>query len=198
MSLDDVESRFLRSIDKYAKLQQSKIEEEIREIERAELEKTERRAIEDVNNMIKKELQAMKGRVEVDIAHTELKCRKELAKKRKEMLLEIFKACSKRLLDYTFSEEYPKILERCAKSISGVLNVPDVKLYVKEEDLKFSDIIKKSFGRDCEVDVDKEIEIGGICGFSQNLGMVADNTLDASLEAQTDWFIRKYGSALVY
>jgi vacuolar-type H+-ATPase subunit E/Vma4 len=198
MALDDVESRFLRSIDKYARWQQSKMEEEIREIERVELEKTERRAIEDVNNMIQKELQAMKSRIEVDVSHAELECRKNLAKKRKEMLLEIFKICGKQLLDCVFSEEYSEILKKCAKNIAKVLDAPDAELFVKEGDLKFSDIIKKNFARECTVSVDNEIEIGGICGFSRSLGIVADDTLDASLETQKDWFIQKYGSKLIY
>ena len=198
MSSNDVASRFLKSIDKYARQQQSKIEKEIEEIEKAELEKSEARIIEDINNMIQKELISMKNKISVDISHKELECRKSLAKKRQNILDEMFNTCTKELIEYTKTSEYVEKMKEYAKAISKVLGSTDTKLFIKYEDLKYSDLIKESFGRNCEIQADEEIQIGGIRGYSEKLGMMGDETLDTSLQNQRDWFIQKYGSKLVY
>ena len=198
MSSNDVASRFLKSIDKYTRQQQSKIEEEIKDIEKSELEKSESRIIEDINNMIQKELISMKNKISVDISHKELECRKSLAKKRQNMLNEMFEVCTKELIQYTKTSEYVEKIKEYAKAISKVLGSTDTKLFIKHEDLKYSDLIKESFGRNCEIYSDENIQIGGIRGYSEKLGMMSDETLDSSLEKQRDWFIQKYGSELVY
>ena len=56
-------SNFLNTIDKYAKRQKSKITDEIKEIEKRELEKAEAEIMEDVNSMIQKELIGMKNKI---------------------------------------------------------------------------------------------------------------------------------------
>lgn len=198
MSSNDIASRFLKSIDKYARQQQSKIEEEIQDIEKSELEKSESRIIEDINNMIQKELISMKNKISVDISHKELECRKSLARKRQNMLNEMFEICTKELIQYTKTSEYVEKIKEYAKAISKVLGSTDTKLFIKHEDLKYSDLIKESFGRNCEIYSDEDIQIGGIRGYSEKLGMMSDETLDSSLEKQRDWFIQKYGSELVY
>ncbi len=198
MSSNDIASRFLKSIDKYARQQQSKIEEEIQNIEKSELEKSESRIIEDINNMIQKELISMKNKISVDISHKELECRKNLARKRQNMLNEMFDICAKELIQYTKTSEYVEKIKEYAKTISKVLGSTDTKLFIKHEDLKYSDLIKESFGRNCEIYSDEDIQIGGIRGYSEKLGMMSDETLDSSLEKQREWFIQKYGSELVY
>ncbi len=198
MSSNDIASRFLKSIDKYARQQQSRIEEEIQDIEKSELEKSESRIIEDINNMIQKELISMKNKISVDISHKELECRKNLARKRQNMLNEMFDICTKELIQYTKTPEYTEKIKEYAKAISKVLGSTDTKLFIKQEDLKYSELIKESFGRNCEIYVDEDIQIGGIRGYSEKLGMMGDETLDASLENQRDWFIQKYGSELIY
>ena len=123
MSSNDIASRFLKSIDKYARQQQSKIEEEIQDIEKAELEKSESRIIEDINNMIQKELVSMKNKISVDISHKELECRKNLARKRQNILNEMFETCTTELIEYTKTPEYIEKLKEYAKEISKVLGI---------------------------------------------------------------------------
>ena len=114
------------------------------------------------------------------------------------MLNEMFEVCTKELIQYTKTSEYVEKIKEYAKAISKVLGSTDTKLFIKHEDLKYSDLIKESFGRNCEIYSDENIQIGGIRGYSEKLGMMSDETLDSSLEKQRDWFIQKYGSELVY
>ena len=72
-------SNFLNTIDKYAKRRKSKITDEIKEIEEKELKKAEAEIIEDVNNMVERQLVSMKNKIVVEISHKELEERKKVS-----------------------------------------------------------------------------------------------------------------------
>ncbi len=190
-------SNFLNTIDKYAKRQKSKITDEIKEIEKRELEKAEAEIMEDVNNMIQKELISMKNKIVVEVSHKELDERKRVSQRRREMMKEIFRESRNKLIDFTFSERYAETLKEYASQISNVLTESDTILFVKESDLKYSDMIQKAFGRKCEISVADDIIIGGIRGYSQSRGLIADETLDAKLKDEEDWAAENFGILLV-
>ncbi len=190
-------SNFLNTIDKYAKRQKSKITDEIKEIEKRELEKSEAEIMEYVNNMIQKELISMKNKIVVEVSHKELDERKRVSQRRREMMKEIFRESRNKLIDFTFSERYAETLKEYASQISNVLTESDTILFVKESDLKYSDMIQKAFGRKCEISVADDIIIGGIRGYSQSRGLIADETLDAKLKDEEDWAAENFGILLV-
>ena len=189
-------SNFLDTIDKYAKRRKSKITDEIKEIEEKELKKAEAEIIEDVNNMVQRELVNMKNKIVVEISHKELSHRKEISLRRKEIMKEIFKECRQKLVDFTLSEKYLEALKEYTFQISKVLLEPDTELFVKEEDLKYSDLIKEAFGRKCIISASKDILIGGIRGYSASRGLIADETLDAKLKDHEDWAAKNFGVLL--
>ncbi len=191
-------SNFLKVIDKYTKRQKSKITDEIKEHEEAELKKAEAEFIEDTNNMIQKELLAMKNKIAIEISHKELHERKKLSLRRKEMMEDIFSACREKLLSFTKDEEkYSNYLKDCAKDISEILMRGDTVLYVRVEDMKYSDVIKEAFGSQCRVEVDDDILIGGIRGYSEVQGLIADETFDEKLKEQKQWAAETFGIRLV-
>lgn len=191
-------SNFLKIIDKYTKRQKSKITDEIKEREEAELKKAEAEIIEDTNNMIQKELLAMKNKIAIEISHKELYERKKLSLRRKEMMEGIFDACREKLFVFTNeAEKYSDYLKECAKDISEILIRGDTILYVRVKDMKYSDIIKEAFGRQCRIEVDDSILIGGIRGYSEVQGLIADETFDEKLKEQKQWAAETFGVCLV-
>lgn len=191
-------SSFLKAIDKYAKEQHSKIIKEVQEIEKKELEKAEIEIMDDVRNMAQREHLKMKNKITIEISHKELDERKKLAKKRQRIVKEIFDLCKDKLIEYSKSSKYPEYLCKCAYKISSALkDNDDVTLYVKEEDLKYCDLIKNSFVGNCKIECANDIEIGGIKGLSCKRKLIADETLDSNLLAQKDWFASEYGVMLV-
>ena len=190
-------SNFLNTIDKYAKRQKSKITDEIKEIEKRELEKAEAEIMEDVNSMIQKELISMKNKIVVEVSHKELAERKRVSQRRREMMKEIFRECRNKLIDFTFSEKYSDTLKEYASQISKVLTESDTELFVKESDMKYSEMIQKAFGRKCKISVAGDIIIGGIRGYSRTRGLIADETLDAKLKDEEDWAAENFGVLLV-
>lgn len=190
-------SRFLRSIDRHAKKQQSEILEEIKKIEQVELQKAENEIIEDVRIMIQRELILMKNKISIEVSHKELDERKKIACKRQRMIRDVFKESKIRLIEFTRTEEYRESLAVYAQNISKKLILDDVILYVYKEDLKYEDIIKKGFGRDCKLESADDIKIGGIRGYSRKDSLIADETIDSKLCMQEEWFLEKYGNTLV-
>lgn len=192
-------SNFLKTIDKYAKRQQSKITDEIKQHENEELKKAESEIIEDTNNMIQKELIAMKNRVAIEISQKELEQRKSLSVRRREMMEEIFEDCRKRLIDFTQDEEkYLEHLKNCVKKIESVLVAADVELFISERDyLKYKTLVEKAFGRKCSVVTSKDITIGGVKGVSAKQGIIADETLNEKLSESWEWAATTFGVLLV-
>ena len=191
-------SNFLNAIDKYAKKRRKKITEELEKIEERELKKAEAEIVEDVNTMIQRELTSMKNKILIEVSHKELEERKKVSLRRRNMIKEMFSECRQKLTEYTKSKDYPNSLKQYAVQIAKTLNnFGDVKLFVKKEDLKYEEEIKKAFAGKCEVISADDIEIGGIRGFSEARGLIADETLDAKLNEQKDWAAENFGVLLV-
>lgn len=190
-------SRFLRAIDKHAKKQQTEILEEMERIEKKELQKVEAEIVEEMKVMIRREIYSIKNKISIEVSHKELDERKKLAQKRHEMMKNIFKESERRLIEFTRTKEYRESLVKYAKNIAKKLINDDVILYVYEEDLKYEEMIKEAFGRDCKVEADAKIKVGGIRGYSKSQGLIADETIDAKLLTQEEWFLGKYGNTLV-
>lgn len=190
-------SNFLNAIDKYAKRRRNKITDEIKEIEEQELKKAEAEIVEDINNMIQKELVSMKNKIVIEVSHKELEERKRVSQRRRQMIKDMFRECREKLIEYSKSEKYLESMKRYACKISKVLTESNTKLIVKSDDLIFADEIKKSFGRDCEVLAEEDILVGGIRGYNESMGLIADETLDAKLKEQEDWAAENFGVLLV-
>lgn len=191
-------SNFLNAIDKYAKKRRKKITEELEKIEERELKKAETEIVEDVNTMIQRELTSMKNKILIEVSHKELEERKKVSLRRRNMIKEMFSECRQKLTEYTKSKDYSNSLKQYAVQIAKTLNnLDDVKLFVKKEDLKYEEEIKKAFARKCEIISADDIEIGGIRGFSEARGLIADETLDAKLNEQKDWAAENFGVLLV-
>ena len=190
-------SNFLDVIDKYTKRQRAKTIEEVRKQEELEIKKAEEEIIEDVNSMLNKELIEMKNKISIEVSRKELEERKKLYRRRKDIMKDMFKECRKRLIDFSFSEEYKQSLKQYVKEICSTLNSKDIILFIKEDDKKYIDIIHQSLGSKCEINIAKDIVIGGIRGYSESKRLIADETLDAKLKEQEDWAAEKFGVLLV-
>ncbi len=190
-------SRFLRAIDRHAKRQQTEILEEMEKLEKQELEKAEAEIIEDVKLILRREINGIKNKISVEVSHKVLDRRKRIDHKRQSMLKSIFKESQQQLIEFTKTQEYRDSLIRYTKNIADRLKNNDVVLYVYEKDLKYEDMIKEAFGRECEFKPDKSIKIGGIRGYSKSEGVIADETIDSKLIAQEEWFLEKYGNQFI-
>ena len=143
---------------------------------------------------VRRSVDAGSAAISSELAANHMKAREELVRLRSEMTDEIMQCAAKKLAEFTKSDAYPESLCKSAQKMADVLHSNRIVLYVRPEDVVYSDIIKKAFGKYCTVEEDNSIKIGGIRGYDKILFKVADETLDGKLAVQRERFI--HNSAL--
>lgn len=190
-------SAFLEAINKYAEQQRKEIEAEVEQFEAQELKKAEVEVLTDAYTLIQQEMTQMRKEVAKEISHEELESKRNLFLRRQKITEEVFEKAKGKLLAYTKTDTYPSLLEGYVFSIAKILKKPGSILWVKEEDLVYADRLQTAFGLPCQVRADDTILIGGVRGSNQEMGLVADETLDAKLEKQHEWFLANSGLRVV-
>ena len=184
---------FLKAIEKYAEEQRTKIQSEAEDFKEKELNKAEEEGLREAYVLIQKKMSDINTQIARELSKAESASRKEIFIKRKEISEKVFEKAKQKLIEYTKTDKYPKMLTNSTKEISSTLDSDDVILLVKEEDMKFEKELKAAFGRNCEVKPSNEITIGGVMGLSHKKGLLADETLDTKLSEQHEWFYENSG-----
>lgn len=202
---------FLKAIEKYAEEQRNKIRFESESFKKQELEKAETEGIREAYTLIQREMAAIRTEISSQLSRDEMASRKKIFEKRNKMTENVFEKVTQRLVEFTKTADYEKIMLESVKKIAQALKADDVIFFIKESDLKFADKIKvaytaerlkdkkladkikSAFSPSCEVKSSKEIKIGGITGRSASLGLIADETLDTKLDGQREWFYQNSG-----
>ena len=202
---------FLKAIEKYAEEQRNKIRFESESFKKQELEKAETEGIREAYTLIQREIAAIRTEISSQLSRDEMASRKKIFEKRNKMTENVFEKVTQRLVEFTKTADYEKLMLESVKKIAQALKADDVIFFIKESDLKFADKIKvaytaerlkdkkladkikSAFSPSCEVKSSKEIKIGGITGRSASLGLIADETLDTKLDGQREWFYQNSG-----
>lgn len=202
---------FLKAIEKYAEEQRNKIRFESESFKKQELEKAESEGIREAYTLIQREMAAIRTEISSQLSRDEMASRKKIFEKRNKMTENVFEKVTQRLVEFTKTADYEKLMLESVKKIAQALKADDVIFLIKESDLKFADKIKvaytaerlkdkkladkikSAFSPSCEVKSSKEIKIGGITGRSASLGLIADETLDTKLDGQREWFYQNSG-----
>lgn len=202
---------FLKAIEKYAEEQRNKIRFESESFKKQELEKAETEGIREAYTLIQREMAAIRTEISSQLSRDEMASRKKIFEKRNKMAENVFEKVTQKLVEFTKTADYEKLMLESVKKIAQALKADDVIFFIKESDLKFADKIKvaytaerlkdkkladkikSAFSPSCEVKSSKEIKIGGITGRSASLGLIADETLDTKLDGQREWFYQNSG-----
>ena len=105
-------NKFHQAINHYAEEQRKKIEQEVEEFKKRELDEAESEVLAEAYRMIQKEMAEMRGRITREIAHREMDARRALLEKRGEITRKVFAAAREKLLDFAGSAEYGALLEK--------------------------------------------------------------------------------------
>ncbi len=202
---------FLKAIEKYAEEQRNKIRFESESFKKQELEKAESEGLREAYTLIQREMAAIRTEISSQLSRDEMASRKKIFEKRNKMTENVFEKVTQKLVEFTKTADYEKLMLESVKKIAQTLKADDVIFFVKESDLKLADKIKaaytaerlkdkkladkikSAFSPSCEVKSSKEIKIGGITGRSASLGLIADETLDTKLDGQREWFYQNSG-----
>ncbi len=179
---------FLKAIKKYAKAQKGAMNGEVKQLKTERLKEAEEKGKRDSRELVKEKLAEQRSLNTARFAAQTREWQKELFLERVKMTEEVFKLTAARLTEYTKTEEYSAKLIDSAREMSGLFGENGCVLYLGERDLGRAKELKALFAGGAEVVADKTIKIGGIKGFCESMGIIADDTLDSKLEAQRGWF----------
>lgn len=190
-------NNFLKAITKYGEEQRNKIQAEVEQFKKEELEKAETEILNDAYVLIQKEMSQMRLAISSEVSRKSMAKRKELFEKRQGITAEVFQKTAQRLALFTETADYPVLLERYASHIAQVLTQPGTVLYLREQDSSLASRVQAAFGGECSVQITNEIKLGGVRGYNSAMGLVADETLDSKLEDQREWFTENCGMQVV-
>ncbi len=189
-------SSFLRAINKYAKEQSEAIRLEAEEFRKQEIEKATKEGLNDAHALILKEISSRKAVIISDIAKREQESRKKLFIKRNEIVESVFADAKEKLASFTSSGAYAEYIKNSAKKIAEVFENKACVVYVRESDLDKVELIKEII-KNCEIETDKKILLGGIKGYCKELSVLCDDTLDTKLDDQRARFAESSGLKVV-
>jgi len=189
-------SKFLEAINKYAKEQRDKLNSEAEKIRKEEEIRIEDEMLGNAYKLIQREMAEMKTEISREYSNREMEGRRKLFERRSEIMDEVFDKARERLIEFTKSDSYEKFLKDVVCSVLEILNGSDLVLYLRSEDKRFVDALKSSCKTQCEFSVDDSIRLGGVKGYSKSQGVIVDETLDARLEDQREWFVENSGLIL--
>lgn len=189
-------SSFLRAINKYAKEQSEAIRLEAEEFRKQEIEKATKEGLEDAHALILKEISSKKAVIISDIAKREQESRKNLFLKRNEIVESVFADAKEKLTAFTLSDAYAGYIKKSAEKIAEVFINKACVVYIRECDMSYAELIKEHI-KNCEIQTDNKISLGGIKGYCEELSLLCDDTLDTKLSGERARFAETSGLKVV-
>ena len=185
-------SRFLHSIDKYAKRQRLKIAEEIRKFEEKRLKVEEQKIVENARTLMMSELANVKTEVFMKVSNAKTVSVQKIYQRKFEIQKKIFEKCESKIIEFTKSDNYNERLKKSIDFALKYLGTP-LSVFSREQDLKKINCLCDI--SNCKISTSNKIKYGGLL-FCKN-GIVLDDTFDASISREKKSFFERYFSSLV-
>ena len=117
---------FLKAIEKYAEEQRNKIRFESESFKKQELEKAETEGIREAYTLIQREMAAIRTEISSQLSRDEMASRKKIFEKRNKMTENVFEKVTQRLVEFTKTADYEKLMLESVKKIAQALKADDV------------------------------------------------------------------------
>jgi len=186
-------SRFLHSIDKFARKKKLKLAEEIKQIEAESFKKEERKIIENARLLMMLELANVKNKIAMQVYKVRMSSKQKIFDLKNKIQKEVFDACELRIKNFTESPEYVKYIENAIKKAEQKLG-DNLKIYLRKQDLDLLNFMK-NITAEHDIKSSLKIKKGGILCFKNNC--VLDFTFDSRILEQKKWFLKNCMSKLV-
>ena len=136
MTQDNKTSSFLKAINKYAQQQSDAILKEAEEFKKQEIEKATKEAITDAYTLIQKNITIEKSKIVSEYAKREQKSRSELFIRRMQIVEEVFKKATDKLISFTKTDDYNEYIRKSATEIAELFCDKNCVVYVKNDDME--------------------------------------------------------------
>ena len=155
------------------------IKDEIEKISSAE----EKEILDEAKAIEQEAYNQLRGEAEIDAKH---QLDKELAEISSKASIEASAQLEERL---------KKLVEKREEYVNTIFTEVKNKLveFVRKDDLKYADDLKKAYALPIEVEEGQQIQLGGFIIENKATNVVVDESLDSNLEGQKDWFYKTSG-----
>lgn len=161
---------------------------ETEEAKKRELDREESKLLERFYNETQAKIAKIKTGYTKDLGRESARLKRELYAQREQYLAEMLARVRVELNAFVQTDGYPAFLEKKAEKLRA--RWKDGVLHVRPADLALRDRLAK-YG--WPVQADEAIQIGGAILYDPDNGVVIDESLDAALESQREWFQRNSG-----
>lgn len=187
-------TKFMQAITDHAAAQSRQVHEEVEAYKRERLSIAEKQALNDSAELIKTEHAALQTEIRLEMSRRELNARQELLAMRREMTENIFQEAREKLITFTEQPAYTDFLKASFQTIAAQLPAEGTVYYAaaREEESR-GRLLRDCCPKGAVLQFVKDIKIGGVRAFHEASGLLLDDTLDARLEAQRDWFVSESG-----
>ena len=183
--LDTRAERFLESIRAEGEAACAAIREETEREINSQLDETRR-----TENTRVERTERAKTRANRDLSAARMAARATLAAQRQKIADETFSKAREQLAAFVAGKDYAAWLQKEAASLAETLG-ENAKITARAADLPLLKNVELPAGTVLEAD--DSITLGGLKGANPAKGVAADDTLEARLEAQHDWFLENAG-----
>lgn len=155
------------------------------------IEQAEDEALTEAYNQIQMSVKESEAEYRREYALRQQNLRMNELKHRDVLTDNIFKAVREKINMFIASDKYKEYILSLAKDDN--INSESV-VMISGRDSDYKEILEKSAG--CKVEIDPDIEIGGVSIVNPARGIVIDKTLDSAFEEQRKNFSKKYNFSL--
>lgn len=183
---------FLDSINEEAKTTIDNIIHEADEFREKELDKARLEAAKESHDFIWYESEKIKTQTNRMISDKAKEHRKILLDKRSSIADSVFGKVAEKLAAFSKTQEYKELL------LDSVIKFSESSeerftVFVNSRDSVYSEILMKAAPSVKEVKIDDNIALGGCRAVFENGKIELDDTLDARLEREREWFFANSG-----
>lgn len=185
-------SRFLHSIDKYARKKKLKLAEEIKQIEAERLKKEEIKIIENARLLMMSELENVKNEIAMRVYKVKINSEKKIFNLKNKIQKEVFDACELRIKNFVESREYNNYIESVINKAEKILG-ENLNIFLRKKDMNILNFIP-DIAKKHDFIASNKIKKGGVLFRKDD--RVLDCTFDSCLSEQKKWFLKNCISKL--
>jgi hypothetical protein len=178
---------FLKAINKAAMQKCSDIAKQIEETTAAEMQRAEDEARRDGHLKIEAAKAKIEAQAKLKVALYENEKKKEIYSKRYAYQKEVFARAKAQLQAFAAGDEYAALVEKRLSGLSDKVG-KNLTFKIRPDDTVAKNAIQKAYPS-AAIETDPTIRIGAYKVIDRDKSILIDETLDAGLENQLDWFL---------
>lgn len=183
-------NKFIEAITAYAQEQSRKIHEEVEAFKTERLAQAEQQVLQESYNLIHREREDVNNQLKKEFSQREFTLRGQLIRRRQEIAETVFEEARQKLLAFTATPAYGEQLRTSFSEMQKLLPAESSVYILSERDRDKAALLAGLCPAGSRFEYTTDIRLGGIRGMNLQAGILVDDTLDAKLEQQQDWFVQ--------